>query len=80
MAGLYPGHMSNLEPARRRRMTRSQRVSRTYNLVVATAVSAIATILLLVLAVIGVVGAGWLFIALVATVGFGYGSYRSLKP
>jgi hypothetical protein len=71
--------MSDLEPRRRSRMSRKDRESRAYTLVLATSGFLILTIVLFVLAVLGIVGGGLAVLAGAITAGSGIALRRTLK-
>ena len=71
--------MSDLEPRRRSRMSRKDRESRAYTLVLVTSGFLILTIVLFVLAVLGVVGGGLAVASGAITAGSGIALRRTLK-
>lgn len=71
--------MNDLIPRKRSGLSRSRRVDRGYNLVVASGVSGVVFAVTIVLAIAGVLGSAIPLLALLATAGFGYGAYRTIN-
>jgi hypothetical protein len=71
--------MSDLEPRRRSGLSRKERESRAYTLVLTTSGLLIVTIVLFVLALLGVVGGGPAVIAGILTAGSGFLLRRTLN-
>jgi hypothetical protein len=71
--------MNNLEPRKGRRMSRSQRVDRGANLVMATGAVTIVFGVTLILWIFGVIGGIFSFISLVVAVILGFLAYRTIK-
>jgi len=71
--------MGDLVPGRRGRLTRSQRVDRGANLIMASGACAVIFVVAFILALLGVIGSGIPIVAAVASGAFGYGAYRTIK-
>lgn len=71
--------MSNIEPRKRSKLTRNQRVDRGAQLVFATGVGAVAFVVTLVLAIVGVVGAGLPIALAVITAALAYAFRRTIS-
>jgi hypothetical protein len=71
--------MSDLEPRRRSSLSRRERESRAYTLVLTTSGLLVLTIVLFVLAVLGVVGGGLAIVAGILTAGSGFMLRRTLN-
>jgi hypothetical protein len=71
--------MNDLVPRKPSRLSRSRRVDRGYNLVLASGVSGVVFAVTIVLAIAGVIGSGVPLLALLATAVFGYGAYRTIN-
>jgi len=71
--------MSNLVPGKRSNLTRTKRVDRASNLIMASGGFGLIFIVTLVLAVAGVIGGGPPLVAAIITAALGFGAYRTIK-
>jgi hypothetical protein len=71
--------MSNLEPRRRSGLSRSQRVDRGANLVMASMACAAVFVVSLVLSIAGVIGGTLPLLSLLLGAALGFTAYRSVK-
>ena len=71
--------MGDLVPGKRGRLTRTQRVDRASNLIIASGVCAAIFVVAFVLAIVGVIGSGIPIVAAIAAGAFGFGAYRTIK-
>jgi hypothetical protein len=71
--------MSNLVPGKRSNLSRSKRVDRASNLIMASGAAGLVFLVTLILAIAGVIGGGLPFAAAIVTAGLGFGAYRTIK-
>ncbi len=71
--------MSNLVPGKRSNLSRSKRVDRASNLIMASGVAGLVFVVTFVLAILGVIGGGLPLAAAIVTAGLGFGAYRTIK-
>jgi hypothetical protein len=71
--------MSNLVPGKRGNMTRTQRVDRASNLIMAAGGFGVIFVVTLILAVAGVIGGGPPLVAAIITAVLSFGAYRTIN-
>jgi hypothetical protein len=71
--------MSNLVPGKRSNLTRTQRVDRASNLILAAGGFGVIFVVALILAVAGVIGGGPPLVAAIVTAALAFGAWRTIN-